>query len=134
MRNFRSLLCVLALFTSLGSAARAQQPPDAVPVGPFKTVHLLIVTPRQEATLLAAVNDINIVFLDQGCPTCFYHLFKAVVSKDGRYTYLMTSDWPSRDVYVKIHSSAAFDAANRRNPIMSDLAATEFYGRYVEAN
>jgi hypothetical protein len=45
---------------------------------------------------------------------------------------MMTSDWPSQAIYIKIHNSAAYDSISKRNPVMSDLADGELYGRYVE--
>jgi hypothetical protein len=132
MSGGKGLLCVIGFILALGSAAGAQQTPEAVPNESFKTVHLMIVAPAQEAGLVAAVHDFNRDFAEQGCPSCAYRLFKVFAGKDENYNYLMTSDWPSRDVYLKIHVSAAFNAVVERNPIMSSLYETEFYGRYAE--
>ena len=127
-----TLLFAMTFIASLGSQARAQQALQAYPIGPFKTVHLMVVPPGKEAILMAAVKDFNRGFAEQGCSSCVYRIFKAAVAKDSRYNYMMTADWPGRDEYLKIHASPAFEAASRRNPIMGDLADTEFYGRYVE--
>jgi hypothetical protein len=52
---------------------------------------------------------------------------------DARYSYLMIAEWPGGEVYRKIHSSAGFAAVTNRNPVVSNLGATELYGRYVDA-
>jgi hypothetical protein len=132
MNRFKTFLYAAALLASLGSAARAQQAPPAIPDGPFKAVHLMTVTPAQEDALKAAVGDFNRAFAKQGCPACAYHLFKMYGGQDGKYNYLMTSDWPGRDVYTAIHGSAAFVELSKKNPVMSDIGETEIYGRYVE--
>jgi len=92
---------------------------------------MLVVSPFQEPALAAAVDDFNRALAQEGCSACAYHLYKLFVGKYGQFNYMMTSDWPSADVYVRIHSSPSYSAANRRNPVMSELAAGEFYGRYI---
>ncbi len=129
MKTFRQISCALLLFVTSASAVRAQ---ETVPDGPFKTVHLMIVTPVQEAFLLSAIKDFNHGFAAQGCGACAYHAFRMAVGKPQKYNYMVTADWPSSDVYLKIHNSAAFKADNEKNPIFTDLSKTEFYGRYVE--
>jgi hypothetical protein len=91
-----------------------------LPDGPFKTVHLMIVTPVQEAFLLAALKDFNQAFAKEGCSSCVYRAFKMAV------------DWPSSDMYLKMHASPTFAAAYKHNPILDELSKTELYVRYVE--
>jgi hypothetical protein len=129
MNHVRKILCAVLFCASLGSAAGAD---EVLPDGPFKTVHLMIVTPVQEAFLLIAVKDFNQAFAKEGCSSCVYRAFKMAVGKPSKYNYMMTADWPSSDMYLKMHASPAFTAAYKHNPILDELSKTEFYGRYVE--
>jgi hypothetical protein len=126
------LLLGLVLGLCFGPAATGRQLPQAVPDGPFKTVHLLAVAPNQEEALKLAVAHYNEVFAAQGCPACAYHLFKMYIGNEEQYNYLMTSDWPGGDLYLKIHTSAAYNAVTKRDPIMADLEGAEIYGRFIE--
>jgi hypothetical protein len=130
MKGFKTGLCAAALALGAVSGARAQD--AAFPDAPFKTVHLMIVAPEKEAALVSAVGDINKGMQQAGCSSCAYRLFKLYVGKDQRYNYMMTGDWPNRSVYLSVHGSAGYSAASGRNPILGELASTEFYGRYVE--
>jgi quinol monooxygenase YgiN len=105
---------------------------DAIPMGPFKTIHLLVAMPAQEAALAAAISDYNRGFAQDGCPTCGYHLFKLAAGNNSKYTFAMIGEWPGRDAYAKVHASPTFAATSKRDPIIADLGATEIYGRYVE--
>ena len=128
----RSGLCALACLAGFGSPVRAQQDPAAVPVGRFETIHLMTVAPAQVAALAAALNDFNRVFTAQGCSSCAYRLSRIYSAVDGRPDTLVRAAWPGRAIYVKIHDSQAFAAAERRNPVFSQLSETEIYGRFVE--
>ena len=128
MTHGRMLLLAITLLASGGALAQQAPIPDA----PFKTVHLMKVAPAQEAALQAAVNDFNREFAAQGCTTCAYRLFKTVTASDPSFSYLMTADWPGGADYRKIHMSDGFAAVTKRNPIVTELGATEFYGRYVD--
>jgi hypothetical protein len=129
MNDFRKLLYAFALSAVFGSVAMAQ---EVLPDGPFKTVHLMIVTPVQEAFLLSAIKDFNREFAEQGCTSCVYRAFRMAVGKESKYNYMMTADWPSSAEYIKIHDSPAYKTNNDKNPILSDLSKTEFYGRFAE--
>ena len=130
MRSIRSLL-LLAAFAALASpAAAAQGPPP--PGAPSNPVHLVTATPAQEPALLAAVADFNHGFAEQGCASCAYHVFKMFAGTPGRFNYLMEGDWPSPEQYAKLHSSALYRDETARNPVMSALSRSEFYGRFVE--
>jgi hypothetical protein len=132
MKSFwRPVLAAVAV-VGLGSAVSAQQVPQDVPDGPFKTVHLMIVSPAQEPALIAAVKDYDREFIKQGCASCAYHVFKMFTGTRDKYNYMMTSDWPSQDTYIKIHNSAEYGAVTQRNPVMGEVYQDEFYGRYTE--
>ena len=128
MPKFRVLLCAAALISGTASAASAQQ---SIPAGPFQTVHMMIVAPGQEAALVAAVRDINRVFQAEGCSACAYHLAKLAGGQSIKYNYIMTGDWPGRDGYMKIHTSADYIKSGQKNPVLGVLSQTELYGEYV---
>ncbi len=132
MNDSRIAVLTLALFLGLGSSAVAQTSPQSLPDEPFKTVHLMKVTPAQEAGFISAVSDFNREFAKQGCTSCAYHIAKLFGASEGGYNYMMTSAWPGRDVYIKIHTSTAFRELDKKDQVMSDIYATEIYGRYVD--
>jgi len=135
MKDSRPILLArlaLVAFAGLGSAVSAQQAPQDVPNGPFKTVHLMVVSPAQEPALIAAVDDYNREFMRQGCSVCAYHVFKMFTGTRDKYNYMMTSDWPSRDTYLRIHESADYGAVTQKNPVLTEIYQDEFYGRYVQ--
>jgi hypothetical protein len=127
----RKLVLAIAL---MGIGSASAQEALSVPDAPFKTIHLMKVTPAQEAALKTAVRDFNREFAEQGCKTCVYRLSKIVRTKDESFSFLMTADWPGGETYKKIHASAGFAKVTNRNPIIIDLGKTEFYSRYVDAN
>ena len=81
MKSVRNCLFTLTLFLGFSVNARGQ---DIVPDGPFKTVHLVIVTPVQAAFLVSAVKDFNREFAQQGCSGCIYRVFKMVAGKENK--------------------------------------------------
>ncbi len=129
----KQVLCPVLLCAALGSVATAQQPQDSVPNQPFRTVHLLKLTPAQEAPYKAALQDFNRVFVKEGCVSCAYRLSKAEVSSGGPYNFMLVARWPGRAVYMKLHDSPAYAEAARKNPIFAELEKSEFYGRFVDA-
>ena len=131
MTLLRNFLYPAILCAALASPALAQ--PEAPPKEPFKAVHLMNLTAAQEAKYMAAVQDFNRGFVKDGCGSCIYHVFKVGKSEGAKYGYMMVSDWPGRDMYVKLHSTDDYKAAGKRNPIMSDVRKTEYYDRFVEA-
>lgn len=132
MTLVRNILCSAALCATLGSAAVAQQSEESIPKAAFRTVHLLNLTPAEEAKYKAAVDDFNRVFVKEGCPACVYRLFKAHVASGGTYNHLMISEWPGRDMYVKLHAAHDFAEVAKKDPIIEDMNKREFYGRFVE--
>jgi len=106
---------------------------DQPPAQPFQAVHLIKVTsPAGEKTLAAAMADMNAAIAKAGCPKCAYHLWKVTGTQAGDYNYLWTSNWPGRDVYVKVHSSAGYQAALKKHPEVDEISKTQIYNRYVE--
>src|ERR1700744_5392581 len=108
MINPKRILYTAILFAAIATAAAAQQAP-APPAGPFKAVHLMAMTGDQEAKQMAFIKDANQVFAKLGCATCAYHLYKAG-APGGQYNHMMSSDWPGRDMYVKLHASDDYRA------------------------
>jgi quinol monooxygenase YgiN len=110
-------------------ALHAQEPP---PKEAFKAVHLVVLTPAQEATLLTALADMNKSIAQAGHPEVRYRLYKVTGKQAGNYSYMWESSWPSGAVYDQVHNSPAFQAATKKHPEMDDLMKTEVYNRYVE--
>ncbi len=120
----------LVLAATLGTVAlHAQEPP---PKEAFKAVHLVTVTPAQEATLLAALADMNTVIAQAGHPEIRYRLYKVTGKQVGNYSYMWESSWPSGAVYDEVHKTPAYQAATEKHPEMNELMKNEVYNRYVE--
>jgi hypothetical protein len=132
MTSVKTILCSLVLGAALGSAAFAQPSEESIPKGPFRTVHLLNLTPAEAAKYKAAVDDFNRVFVKEGCPACVYRLFKSQISSGGDYNHLMVSEWPGRDMYIKLHAAREYAEVAKKDPIIEDMSKREFYGRFVE--
>jgi len=56
-------------------------------------------TSAHEATLLAALADVNAAVADAGHPEIRYRLYKVVCKQTGNYIYMWESSWPSGAVY-----------------------------------
>ena len=132
MTLVRNILCSVVLCAAFGSVAVAQQSEESIPQQPFRTVHLLNLTPAEEAQYKAAVQDFNRVFAKEGCSACVYRLFKAHVAQGGNYNHLMVSEWPGRDMYIKLHAGRDYADVAKKDPIIEDMSRKEFYGRFVE--
>jgi hypothetical protein len=126
------LACAIVILVGLGSPGRAQQTPASVPDQPFKTVHLMAVEPAQEPALRTAVSDFNAELKRQGCAGCAYHVLRMFVGSQSPFNFMVSSDWPGRSEYVRVHDSAAFASAYARNPVFGQLEAKQFYGRFTE--
>jgi hypothetical protein len=85
-----------------------------------------------EKTMLAVIADYNAAIAKAGCKKCAYHLWKGTDPKTGARNYLWVSSWPGRDVYVKVHQSAAYQAVDKKHPEAQPLIEKEIYDRYVE--
>jgi hypothetical protein len=132
MVKLGSLACAIVLLVGLGSPGLAQPGPEAVPNQPFKTVHLMAVQPGQEAALRTAISDFNAELKRAGCSGCAYHLMHMFAGSQSPFNFMVSSDWPSRGEYVRVHDSAAFNSAYARNPVFGQLEAKQFYGRFVD--
>jgi hypothetical protein len=132
MHKLSKSLSAAAFIASLGSAAAAQPSAESIPVGPFKTMHMMIVPQGKEAALMAAAKDYNREFAAEGCPTCGYHVFKLGDHQDSKYNYAMIGEWPGRDVYIKLHVAPKVKEITQKNPFMIEVEKTQIYGRYVE--
>ncbi len=132
MIKLPSLACTALLLLVSASGSVAQQAPDAVPDQPFKTVHLMAATSTDEPALKTAISALNAEVKRQGCLRCAYHLSRMFVGSQSPYSYMMTSDWPSRTEYLRVHDSAGFVSVYAGNPILAKLERTQFYGRFVE--
>ena len=131
MINPKRILYPAILFAAIATAAAAQQAP-APPAGPFKAVHLMTMTADQEAKQMAFIKDANQVFAKLGCANCAYHLYKSGAAGGGKYNHMMSSDWPGRDEYIKLHASDDYKALGKKHPVMEELEKTQFYERFVE--
>jgi hypothetical protein len=131
MTNPKNVLYPLILFAAVATAAVAQQNP-APPAGPFRAVHLMNMTAEQEAKYMAFVRDANQQFAKLGCAACAYHVYKVGAAGGGKYNHMQVSEWPGRDVYVKLHTDANFRAIDKKHPIRAEVEKTEFYDRFVE--
>ncbi len=127
----RHILYPAILLAAMATAAVAQQNP-APPSGPFKAVHLMSMTADQEAKQMAFIRDANQVFAKLGCANCAYHLYKVGAAGGGKYNHMMSSDWPGRDMYIKLHASDDYKALGKKHPVMEELEKTQFYERFVE--
>jgi hypothetical protein len=132
MLKLGRLACAIVLVVGLGSPSLAQQPSASVPDQAFKTVHLMAVEPAQEPALRTAVSAFNAELKRQGCTGCAYHLMRMFVGSQSPFNFMVSSDWPGRSEYVRVHDSAAFASAYARNPVFGQLEAKQFYGRFVD--
>jgi hypothetical protein len=130
MMRAKWIVLDLVLAATLGTMAlHAQEPP---PKEAFKAVHLVTLTPAQEAALLAALADLNTVTAQAGHPEIRYRLYKVTGKQVGDYNYMWESSWPSGAVYTQVHDSPAFQEATKKHPEVDELMKNEVYNRYVE--
>jgi hypothetical protein len=133
MKKTAFLLFRLAFCSAVGLVCTAAQNQDVPPDQPFQTVHLINVNSADaEKTLLAALTDINAAIAKAGCAKCAYHLWKVSGTQAGGYNCLWISSWPDREVYVKVHNSAEYQAALNRHQDIGLIMKTQTYNRYVE--
>lgn len=108
----------------------SQAPP---PSQSFSAVHTFLVRAAEEKQFIAAVQDINGAIAKAGCPSCIYRIYKVSGDRVGPYNYLQISEWPSGDIYTKVHNSAEFAAAQKRqDAITGTVYRAQIYNRYVE--
>jgi hypothetical protein len=132
MTSSRNILFPAILAAAIASSAVAKQNP-APPAGPFKAVHLMTMTADQEAKYLAWTKDANQVFAKLGCANCAYHLYKVGAGSPGKYNHFMMSDWPGRDMYVKLHTADEYKALEKKyGASLEPVDKTQFYERFVE--
>jgi hypothetical protein len=106
---------------------------DAPPNQPFQAVHLInLRSADAEKAFMAALTDINAAIAKAGCAKCEYHLWKVIGTQAGDYNYLWASNWPGREVYLKVHNSAEYQAAISKHQEMEAVMNTQIYNRYVE--
>lgn len=131
MNPLKMLLYPAMLFVA--STAVSQQPQQVVPNQPFSALHVMTITPAQEKSYIAAIEDINGIIARAGCSTCGYHLYKISDPGQGAHNYVQISNWPGRDVYTKIHDSKDFQAAYKQHASVIDpIFKSEEYYRIVE--
>ena len=124
------LFCATAALVS-ALAQNDDMPPDQ----PFQAVHLInLPSAEAEKSLLAALTDINTAIAKAGCANCGYHLWKVYGTQGGAFNYLWMSTWPGRDVYIKIHQSADYQAAINRHQDIDKVMNNQIYNRYVEVS
>ena len=87
----------LLMAVTLGAVVLHAQEPR--PTEAFKTVHLVTLTPAQEATLLAALADVNASVAQAGHPDIRYRLYKVTGRQAGNFSHMWESSWPSGAVY-----------------------------------
>ena len=129
MRTIRTVFGLLVAVT-LGAVVLHAQ--ESRPKEAFKAVHLVTLTPAQEATLLAALADVNASVAQAGHPDIRYRLYKVSGKQVGNFSHLWESSWPSGAVYDQVHESPAFQAATKKHPQLAELMKTDTYNRYVE--
>jgi len=130
MRCVSRIALQVILCAALGTPVLAQ---EAAPPGPFKAVHLVnLKSAADEATLRAALADLNAVVSAAGFPDIKYRIFKVTGKQTGKHNYLWESSWPSGAVYDKVHADPAWDAAVKKHPGMRALLDDDVYNRYVE--
>ena len=126
----RLMFCATAALVS-ALAQNNDMPPDQ----PFQAVHLInLPSAEAEKSLLAALTDLNTAIAKAGCAKCGYHLWKVYGTQAGGYNYLWMSMWPGRDVYIKVHESADYQAAINRHQGIEDVMKNQTYNRYVEVS
>jgi hypothetical protein len=130
MRDAKSTAVYLMLLGTLAIGTLAAQ--DAAPKGAFKTVHLVTLAPTEEATLTAALAEINAAVAKAGHAEIRYRLYKVTGKQAGNYNYMWEAAFPSGAVYDTVHQSPAFHAAIKMHPEIDDLRKHEVYNRYVE--
>jgi len=79
MKRAKWILVLVLVLALPGNGARAQDPAPEVA---FKAVHRVTLTPADEATLLAALADMNAAVAEAGHSEIRYRLYK-VVGKQG---------------------------------------------------
>jgi hypothetical protein len=127
----KTALYTAIILGAVASTALAQQNP-APPTGPFRAVHLMNMTAEQEAKYMAFVKEANQQFAKLGCAACAYHVYKVGAAGGGKYDHMQVSEWPGRDVYMKLHTDADFRAIDKKHPIRAEVEKSEFYDRFVE--
>jgi hypothetical protein len=133
MTKTPSSILGLALALTFGLVSAAAQNQDPPPDQPFQTVHLINLRSADvEKAMVAALTDINAAIAKAGCAKCAYHLWKVTGTQAGGYNYLWASNWPGRDVYVKVHNSADYQAAIDKHPALEEVMKTQTYNRYIE--
>jgi hypothetical protein len=133
MKKRVTLIFRLAFCSAVGLICATAQNQDVPPDQPFQAVHLINVhSADTERALLAALTDINAAIAKAGCAKCAYHLWKVSGTQAGGYNYLWTSSWPGRETYLKVHSSAEYQAAINKHQEIGPIMQTQTYNRYVE--
>ena len=132
MTNVSYFLARLSICAGITLSSALAQISLDVPDHPFQAVHLMnFKSADAEKTILAALVDYNEA-IAKNCPKCIYHLMKGTDNSSGSHNYLWTSSWPGREVYIKVHQSPEYLAAEKRHPEIQSLVAKETYDRYVE--
>jgi hypothetical protein len=133
MKVTTRFLLRLTFCAAIGMISGVAQNQDPPPNQPFQAAHLInLRSADAEKAFLAAVTDINAAIAKAGCPKCAYHLWKVIGTQAGDYNYLWTSNWPGREVYLKVHNSAEYQAAINRHQDMEAVMNMQIYNRYVE--
>ena len=128
MALVRSLTLAFLVVGATATAA-AQEPP---PAGAFKAVHTVNLSEQQVTTLQAWMADMNAAIAKAGYKDVRYRLYKVIGKQAGPYAFMWESEWPSGDVYQKVHALPEWKAIGSRYPGLSELTKDEIYNRYVE--
>jgi hypothetical protein len=130
MREAKWTVVYVVLVGTLAIGTLAAQ--DAAPKGTFKTVHLVTLAPTEEATLTAALAEINAAVAKAGHAEIRYRVYKVTGKQAGNYNYMWEAAFPSGAVYDSVHQNPAFQAAIQKHPEFDRLRNNEVYNRYVE--
>jgi hypothetical protein len=133
MKKIASLVFYLSFCAVVSLVPAIAQNEDMPPAQPFQAVHQINVPSADgEKALMTALTDINVAIAKAGCAKCAYHLWKVYGTQAGGYNYLWTSTWPGREVYLKVHRSAEYQAALNKHKEIEAIMNSQTYNRYVE--
>ncbi len=131
------LLLVLSLVITHVATAQLPSPaqPSPAPAQAFQAIHLLWVDtqqPHAEERMRMALAGLNEAIRKAGCADCVYHLWRVSEGSPGSYNYMQQSDWPSRALYDKVHSSPDYTAASQAWAALRSVVTREVYVRQNE--
>lgn len=137
VRLWSLVLLSLSLQTAHTATAQLNSSAQSSSAAPqaFQAVHLLWVDtqqPHAEERMRTALARLNDAIRKAGCSACVYHLWRVSEASPGNYNYTQQSQWPSRAVYEKVHTSADYVAASQAWTALRSVVTQEVYVRQSE--